>query len=73
VGGKGHSVFLLPPVKRPGAQCTGGYVGLSFSLDGCEKSPPNRIRFPDRPFCRESLYQLYIPPPFSSIGEVRNE
>ena len=46
VGGQCHSQAALPPGKRPGTHCTGGWVGLRAGLDGCEKSYPHRDSIP---------------------------
>jgi hypothetical protein len=37
VSGKHHVQYALRPGKRPVAHCTGGWVGLKASLDGCGK------------------------------------
>ena len=37
VGGQRHAPAALPPGKRPGTHCTGGWVGPRTGLDGCEK------------------------------------
>jgi hypothetical protein len=62
VGGQLHAPAALPPGKRPGTHCTGGWVGRRAGLDGCGKSrPPTGIRSPDRPARSESLYRLLYP------------
>jgi hypothetical protein len=38
VGGQFHTPAALPPGKRPGTHCIGGWVGPMTCLDGCEKS-----------------------------------
>ena len=49
----------LYPRERPGAHCTGGWVGLGAGLDRYGKSrPPTGIRSPDLPARSESLYRL---------------
>jgi hypothetical protein len=40
VGGQRHTPAALPPRKRPGIQCTGGWVCYSAGVDGCEKFRP---------------------------------
>ena len=41
VGGQRHAPAALPPRKRPGTRCIGGWVGPRAGLDGCGKiSPP---------------------------------
>jgi len=53
VGGQGHAPADLPPVKRPGTQCIGGWVGPRAGLDGCGISRPTGIRSLNRPACSE--------------------
>jgi len=40
VCGQNHAPVALPPGKRPGTHCTGGWVGPRSGLDGCGKSRP---------------------------------
>ena len=40
VGDQHHVPAALPPGKRPGTHCTGGWVGPRASLEGCRKSCP---------------------------------
>jgi hypothetical protein len=41
VGGQGNTPAALPPGKRPGTHCIGGWVGPRAGLDGWRKiSPP---------------------------------
>ena len=42
VGSQRHAPAALPPGKRLGTHCTGGWVGPSAALDRCGKSrlPP---------------------------------
>ena len=40
VGGQCHALAALPQEKRPGAHCTGGWVGPKAGLRGCEKPRP---------------------------------
>jgi hypothetical protein len=42
VGSQLHAPAALPPGKRPGTHCTGGWVGPRTGLDGCEKSRLHR-------------------------------
>jgi hypothetical protein len=49
VGSQLHAPAALPPGKRPGNHCIGGWVGPWTGLDGCEKSRPHRDSIPDRP------------------------
>jgi hypothetical protein len=45
VGGQRHALAALPPGKRPGTHCIGGWVGPKAGLEGCRKSrPPTGIR-----------------------------
>jgi hypothetical protein len=46
VGGQLHAPTALPPGKRPGAYCIGGWVGPRTGLDGCGKSRPQRNTIP---------------------------
>ena len=40
--GQGHALAALPPGKRPGNHCIGGWVRTRAGLDGCRKTqtPP---------------------------------
>ena len=42
VGSQRHASAALPPGRRPGTHCTGGWMGPRAGLDGCGKSrlPP---------------------------------
>jgi hypothetical protein len=42
VGGQLHAPAALPPGKRTGILCIGGWVGPRAGLDGCGKSRPHR-------------------------------
>src|SRR5215469_15988896 len=53
----------LYPRERPGTHCIGGWVGTRDGLDGCGKSCPTGIRYPDRPALSESLDRLSYPGP----------
>jgi hypothetical protein len=48
MGGQRHAPAALPPRKKPGTHCIGGWVGLNAGLEGCGKFAPTGIRFPDR-------------------------
>jgi hypothetical protein len=63
VGGQLHAPAALPPGKRPGTHCIGGWVGPRAGLDGYEKSRPHLDSIPDRPARNESLYGLRYPGP----------
>jgi hypothetical protein len=67
VGGQRHPPAALPPGKRNGTHCTGGWVGSTAGLDKCGKSPPTGIRSPDRPARSESLYRLIYPGPLRRV------
>ena len=63
VGGQLHAPAALPPGKRPGTHCIGGWVGPRAGLDECGKSRPEDS-IPGRPVRSESLYRLsYRGPP----------
>ena len=70
VSGQRHAPAVLPPGKKPGTHCTGGWVGPRASLDGCEKLGHHRGSFPDRTALSESLYRLSHPDPRHSIPRV---
>jgi len=53
VGGQRHAPAVLPPEKRPGTHCIGGWVGPRARLDGCGKSRP--------PPPRDSISRLSSP------------
>ena len=38
--GQCHTTTALPPGKRPGIHCAGGWVSPRVRLDGCGKSNP---------------------------------
>jgi hypothetical protein len=58
VGGQPHPVIALPPGKRPGTHCIGGWMGPRACLNGCKKSHrPTGIRSLDWPTHNESLYR----------------
>ena len=40
LGGQLHAPTALPPGKRPGTHCIGGWVGPRVGLDGCGKILP---------------------------------
>jgi hypothetical protein len=45
-GGQHQAPAALPPGKRPGTHCIGGWVGPRAGLDGCGKSRPHRDSIP---------------------------
>jgi hypothetical protein len=46
VSGQLHVPAALPPGKRPGTHCIGGWVGPRAGLGGCEKYRPHRDSIP---------------------------
>ena len=46
VGGELHAPAALPPGKRPGTHCIGGWVGPRAGLDECGKSRPHLDSIP---------------------------
>ena len=40
VGGQRHAPAALPPGRRPGTYCIGGWMGPRISLEGCGQSHP---------------------------------
>ena len=67
VRGQRHAPAALPPGKRPGKHCIGGWVGTKVSLDGRGKSrlPPGfdprtfqpvASRYTDCSIARRSVY-----------------
>jgi hypothetical protein len=61
MGGQLHAPAALPPGKRPGTHCIGGWVGSMAGLDGW-----TGIRSPDRSARSESLYRLSYRDPYKS-------
>ena len=61
VGGQRHAPAALPPGRRPGTHCIGGWLVPSPDLDGCENLALTGIRSPERPARSESLYGLSYP------------
>lgn len=49
---------VLTLKKKPSTHCTGCWVDARVSLDGCRKSRPTRIQFPDIRARSKSLYRL---------------
>jgi hypothetical protein len=56
VGGQRHALATLPPGKRPGTPCIGGWMGPRTSVDDAENLFPTRIRSLDHPACGKLLY-----------------
>ena len=61
VGGQRHAPTALPPGKRPGTNCTGGWVDHTVGLDGCGKSRRNRDSTPGHPSRSKTQYWLSHP------------
>ena len=40
VGGQRQALATLPPAKRPGTHCIGGWLGPRAGVDSCGKSHP---------------------------------
>jgi hypothetical protein len=57
VVGEGHAPAVLPPGKRPGTHCIGGWVGSRAGLDGCGISRPQR----DSILGSSSLWRVALP------------
>ena len=71
VRGQRHPPAALYPRERPGAHCTGGWVGLRAGLDWCGKSRPTGIRSPDRQARRQSLCRLRYPAHYDFLSEIK--
>ena len=61
VGDQRHAPVALPPGKRAGTHCIGGWVGPRVGLDGNGKSFPYRDRSPDRPDTLDKLIFILSP------------
>ena len=59
VSGQLHAPAALPPGKRPGTYCTGGWVDPRAGLDGCEKSRLHRDSIPE-PLVRFAILRADI-------------
>jgi hypothetical protein len=46
VGDQRHAPAALPPGKRHGTHCIGGWMIASAGLDGCGKSRRHRVSIP---------------------------
>jgi hypothetical protein len=47
VGVQRHAAAAVPPGKRLGTPCRGGWVGTRAGLEGCGKPRPHRDSIPD--------------------------
>jgi hypothetical protein len=73
VGSQLHALAALPPGKRPGIHCIGGWVGSKAGLDGCGKSRLHQDSNPGPSRARsESLYGLSHPGPHNSMQSKLN-
>jgi hypothetical protein len=54
-----HAPAAFPPGKRPGTQCTGGWVGPRLATDRYGKSRPYRDLIP-KPSTGSELLQLLL-------------
>ena len=63
VGGQCHVPAALPPGKKPGVHCIGGWVSPRVGLDAFGNLAPTGIRSPNHPGRSESLYRLLYPGP----------
>ena len=61
VGDQRHAPAALPPGKRLGTHCVGGWVGWGPVLTCAENLAPTGIRFPDFLARSESLDRLRYP------------
>jgi len=68
LGCQRHAPAALPPGKRPGTHCIGGWVDPNWT--GAENLASTGIRSPDRPARSESLYRLHYPGPFCVGGNI---
>ena len=67
MGGQRHDPAVLPPGRRAGTNCTGGWVGRRAGLDGFG------LDSPDHPVGSESLYLLrYLGPGMESVKVPAN-
>jgi len=71
VGGQRHVPAALPPGKRSGTHCTGGWVGPRAGLDGCGKSRHHRDSIP-RPSSPQRVAKLNYPGPQGLYGTAKN-
>ena len=72
VGDERHAPSALPPRKKPGTHCIGGWVGPRTCLDERENLAAILIRFPDPIARSEWLYLLRHPGPRMFIFAHKN-
>jgi hypothetical protein len=58
-----NTSIALPPGKRPGTLCIGGWVGPGLAWTGAENLATTGIQSPDLPARSESVYRLSYPGP----------
>jgi hypothetical protein len=76
LGGQHHAPATLLPGKTSITHFPGSWVGPRAGLDGCGKSRPHRVPFPDPPAHRhpgthnmQQEFQLYV---LRMLTSVRN-
>ena len=62
-----HAPATVAPGKRRGTHFIGAWVGTKAGLDGCTKSLPTVIRFPDPPSVASHYTDCAIPTPMTII------
>jgi hypothetical protein len=71
LGGQHHVVASLPPGKRPGTHCIGGWVGPRAGLDGCYVSMYHtKIRAHKRTFLHKSDMHLSPAMPLTTDAQI---
>jgi hypothetical protein len=70
VSGLRDASAALTPRKRPGTDCTGGWVG---SRDGYGRTRPTEIRSPDRPARASSYTDKSVPCIRSTEDKIINK
>ena len=60
VGGERHAPAALPPEKRTGTHCIGGWVDPRACLDWCGKSLPHRDSIPGPSRCTDWAIPAHI-------------
>jgi hypothetical protein len=68
LGGQRHAPAALPPGKRPGTHCIGGWVGPRAGLDGCVKSRPHRDSIPGPPSQYQDAILTELSRPTPKVG-----
>jgi hypothetical protein len=73
VGVQSYASVALPPGKRHGTHCIGGYVGPGLVRTDVENLDPTGIRSSVRPTRSETLYRLCYSCPLISIYIINSE